>query len=642
MKLSEQATGPYHSGGDRGPLQEYLDVVEQNSIAQQERFHYDLNGDFIIALESELFQPAHQVTLRNSSDGWTADIHGEYWRGRWFFCLNPEHYRQRIQAKFFVDGRPMDSPPLIINATPDITELYRETAFAFPEVTPLYTLPYDNLDVSNTKMQQELVPGNRDESIVYDVIIIGAGMGGGVLADALSDANIKTLVLETGSLLFQTHIDNLPGHTFNFGASQEHGVSQYINEPGTSSNLVNTVQMNLGGRSVFWEGLIPQMDDWELNHWPTRVRQYLTTHAGYVEAEKLVRKRRTLGPFQEFLIGELAKELTDHEVSDLPRALHQPNLDSTASQVTNVTQRSTGVFSTADLLLDSLTTDPFVGRDYLTVNLNHLVTEIETKNGAAIRVVCQDLAGNVKRRYSGKIFVIAAGSLESPRIALASGLSDPYGKIGVGLTDHPAFDHPWAVELDPASPFAAADNHAKILIRHQDGAAHPYSAELVVNPRYWDVRHSDDEVLELATESTDKTFATMKFLFDSPLNDKNYITYRGSGHKLHVFVEPNLSGLPYRAEVEGLRNRVFSFLQATFDPNKKMDYLYNGSVHHAGGSLRMSSDHTGVVDDNLKFEAYDNLYCCDVSVFPRIPTANPCLTLVALAQRLAAHLKSSP
>jgi hypothetical protein len=281
-------------------------------------------------------------------------------------------------------------------------------------------------------------------------------------ADALLDADVKTLVLETGSLLFQTHIDNLPGHTFNFGASQEHGVSHYINKPGTSSNLVNTVQMNLGGRSVFGEGLIPRMDDWEINHWPTRIRQYLTTHSGYADAEQLVRKRRTLGPFQELLIGELTKELTD------------------------------------------------------------------------------------------------------------------------------------------------------------------------------------DEVIALATKSTDKTFATMKFLFDSPLNDKNYISYRVSGQKLEVFVEPNMSGLPFQGEVEALRNRVFTFLQATYDPNKKMDYLYNGSVHHAGGSLRMSSDHTGVVDDNLKFEAYDNLYCCDVSVFPRIPTANPCLTLVALAQRLAAHLKGSP
>jgi len=66
-----------------------------------------------------------------------------------------------------------------------------------------------------------------------------------------------------------------------------------------------------------------------------------------------------------------------------------------------------------------------------------------------------------------------------------------------------------------------------------------------------------------------------------------------------------------------------------------------GTVHHAGGTLRMSDNHSGVVDETLKFEAYDNLYCCDVSVFPTIPAANPSLTLVALAQRLSDTLASA-
>ncbi len=45
----------------------------------------------------------------------------------------------------------------------------------------------------------------------------------------------------------------------------------------------------------------------------------------------------------------------------------------------------------------------------------------------------------------------------------------------------------------------------------------------------------------------------------------------------------------------------------------------------------MSDDGTGVVDDWLRFEGYSNLFCCDVSVFPTVPAANPSLTLVALA-----------
>ncbi|WP_347404152.1 GMC oxidoreductase [Nodosilinea sp. P-1105] len=36
---------------------------------------------------------------------------------------------------------------------------------------------------------------------------------------------------------------------------------------------------------------------------------------------------------------------------------------------------------------------------------------------------------------------------------------------------------------------------------------------------------------------------------------------------------------------------------------------------------------------------YDNLYACDLSVFLPSPAANPTLTLVALAIRLAEHLQ---
>jgi choline dehydrogenase-like flavoprotein len=65
-----------------------------------------------------------------------------------------------------------------------------------------------------------------------------------------------------------------------------------------------------------------------------------------------------------------------------------------------------------------------------------------------------------------------------------------------------------------------------------------------------------------------------------------------------------------------------------------------GGVAHEVGTLRLSANGDGVVDADLKFLSYDNLYACDLSVFPSSPAANPTLTLAALAIRLADHLKA--
>jgi choline dehydrogenase-like flavoprotein len=64
--------------------------------------------------------------------------------------------------------------------------------------------------------------------------------------------------------------------------------------------------------------------------------------------------------------------------------------------------------------------------------------------------------------------------------------------------------------------------------------------------------------------------------------------------------------------------------------------------HHQMGTTRMSHDPaTGVVDANCRMHHVDNLYVTGASVFPTGGYANPMLSIVALALRLADHLKSA-
>jgi choline dehydrogenase-like flavoprotein len=64
-----------------------------------------------------------------------------------------------------------------------------------------------------------------------------------------------------------------------------------------------------------------------------------------------------------------------------------------------------------------------------------------------------------------------------------------------------------------------------------------------------------------------------------------------------------------------------------------------GDEHHTG-TTRMHDDAAqGVVDRNCRVHGVPNLYVAGSSVFPTAGAANPTLTIVALALRLASHLK---
>ena len=63
------------------------------------------------------------------------------------------------------------------------------------------------------------------------------------------------------------------------------------------------------------------------------------------------------------------------------------------------------------------------------------------------------------------------------------------------------------------------------------------------------------------------------------------------------------------------------------------------AIHQMGATRIGSSRHSGVVDENLKVWDVENLYLAGATVFPSTGFANPTLTAIALALRLARHLK---
>ncbi len=546
---------------------------------------------------------------------------------------------------------------------------------------------YANLVVEKPQAHTRLIRDYDGANKDFDFIIIGSGMGGGILADDLADrlgTSHRILVLDAGSFIYPTHVYNI-SRVPNFAVARHFGVDNFQQSPSDSNFIGEKPQLAFGGRSIFWSGLIPEPQSWELEFFPDSVRQDLTSEYFSLAADRMN---------ESISLGDKAKEVVKHfqnspmnadfVIEEAPRALHQPYLNPDGTVGSEFFVEPTGVFNTAELLINQVGLTPGANQDGkgLFIKLNSFVEAINNLPFDWYEVKTTDtITGEQVSFYSPKI-VIAAGSIESPKLinrsAVYQSMPDNVKQlVGFGLTDHPVTGESQAYVSSLGSVPLSRRDHAKIIFYSRgnlDGNAHvsfPFNIEMNINHEYWHLRNNDPSA-EPVVDDTSKTRVDIKFSFANCLDDENGIfSHANDGYIPNISFKrfsvlddllqsrfPALAGWRKGQQeffdlLNQTRNRVFAefndvdFITGEYGGGNGKQWPFGwGTVHHACGTLRMpwkANRNTGfndqsVVDENLKIRGTTGLYVCDMSVMPISTAANPVRALGGLALRLSKHL----
>lgn len=586
---------------------------------------------FTIRFQTTVYRPDLQVTLRNNVDGWENDIAGIYQDDEWRFELDEDRYSNGMEFKFVLERT------YWMNSNNEFLQPVAKGDYSYAN-PPIEFPPISEAIVENSYFQQLFFEPSYDEEHIFDVIVIGSGIGGGIVADQLVDMEADVLVLEIGSVLFQTHIANLP-RQHRIGQFDKHLWALYdeykkVNYVNASETFYQGGQaFNLGGRSVFWGGFIPRMTVWESNTWPQSISQYLHK-TGYQRAEDIMYWPAPPAQYQQDVKVLLKDMLDNFDHLDAPMAVRHlnPAFGSIA----------TGLFCTADLLTEArLAVNPTAKKP--SINLNHAVIKLETKDNHISKVVTLDLLARKVRSYQAKYVILAAGTVESAKIVKVSRLNDPNGLVGIGITDHPIFFTHFSIPM--GKPWHRIDTSSKTLSQHKKSSstAHPYNMLLELGADLNQGRYLDADTIRQHNElKSQAMLCEIVFLFNSPLVESNKQEQAESSAKPTITMKDSPSADAFLDEVDEIKNQVIAELGGEALPGKDLKLIRAplGGVAHEVGTLRLGPEDAGIVDENLKYYGYDNLFVCDLSIFPTSPAANPTLTLAALSLRLADHVKS--
>jgi choline dehydrogenase-like flavoprotein len=289
---------------------------------------------------------------------------------------------------------------------------------------------------------------------------------------------------------------------------------------------------------------------------------------------------------------------------------------------------------------------------------SHLVTEVHVR-GRRVEGLTAIAPGGKTLRIEAREYVIASNGVESCLLLQRSPGVPRHETLGRCYMDHPTFDVAvYGSGLDGRPGYGSSAQTAMITsffervsrdlpvsmlgeVRFADPVNGTVREDVVgdVTKLALDHRHSADPSFRGRFEAIWRSTIYLRFLVETQPMMDNVLGVREVTDSGQALPSLSLATPPYFEEcVEQVLRRVRSEL-----PRASVRALRRrATAHHWMGATRMADDpREGSVDRHLRYHGLDNLFVLSASTFPSCSSANPTLTLGALALRLGDHLSSS-
>lgn len=502
-----------------------------------------------------------------------------------------------------------------------------------------------------------------------DICVIGGGPAGIAIARDFIGTGRSVILLESGGLQFDREVQSLDEGT---------------NTRGDFSLRTSRFRM-LGGTTYVWGGWCAPLDDSDFRKrdwvpysgWPITKSDLLPFYARAQELCQLGRYRYTVPEWPS-----LAGKVLALDASKLEHRLWQMSPPTLFGEV----------------YAAQLSKAPEVK-----LLLNATVTEIVAReNAAAVSEVRVASLNGRTTRVRARAFILACGGIETPRLLLAShrvaanGLGNEHDLVGRFFMDHPHPDAGGVLLTGDAGSFRpyvdteigkervvlgfgpSAPAQQRLRILNSSVAVHQplhYApsdswdalSKLARGFEEWDwpanagslvldvLRDLDDVIREgylRATQGPVRGFSFTSRTETAP-NPSNRVTLTDERDALgvnrvrldwrvgsleRVTVEKTMRLLAEELGRLGVGRVRINELLLENDSRWSENLSWFG--HHMG-TTRMSSDpRSGVVDADCRVHGMANLFVASSSVFPTSGFANPTLTILALALRIADHVKT--